>query len=135
MCMSVPQIAVLPISISTSLWPTFGSGTSSSQIPGAASFLTSAFNGPTSPHAVRRACSLHDPKLFAHRAECLDGLVQLLARERRRHLGADSRLTLRHHGVGKADHIDAALEEAIGHAAGKNGIAQHHGDDGMLTRF
>ncbi len=41
--MSVPQIAVLRIRISTSFGPTLGSGTSSSQIPGARSALTSAF--------------------------------------------------------------------------------------------
>src|SRR6185312_3515674 len=126
MCMSVPQIAVLPISISTSLLPTLGSGTSSSQIPGAASFLTNAFNGCT---------SFYHSQLLAYRAECLDGLVELLAGERRRHLGADSGLTLRHHRERKADHVDAVLEEAIGHAAGEGGIAQHHGDDGVLARL
>src|SRR5487761_747921 len=108
MCMSVPQIAVLPTSINTSLWPTLGSGTSSSQIPGAASFLTSAFNGPT---------SFYDSQLLAHRPECLDGLVELLAAERRRHLSADSGLALRHHREGETDHIDTTLEEAVGHAA------------------
>ena len=39
MCMSVPQIAVLAISISTSFGPTRGSGMSVSQMPGAACSL------------------------------------------------------------------------------------------------
>jgi hypothetical protein len=41
--MSVPQMAVFAISMITSFGPAFGSGMSSSQMPGAASFLTSAF--------------------------------------------------------------------------------------------
>src|ERR1700676_552513 len=43
MCMSVPQIAERCTLMSTSLCPTEGSGTSCSQIPGAARALTSAF--------------------------------------------------------------------------------------------
>ena len=40
---SVPQMAVLRMRISTSLMPISGTGASSSQRPGAACFLTSAF--------------------------------------------------------------------------------------------
>ena len=43
MCMSVPQIAVFAISMSTSFGPTLGSAISSSQMPGFACCLTSAF--------------------------------------------------------------------------------------------
>src|SRR6185437_7754020 len=42
MCRSVPQIAVFSTSISTSLWPYSGTGTSAIQMPLAASRLTSA---------------------------------------------------------------------------------------------
>jgi hypothetical protein len=41
--MSVPQIAVFAILMSTSLGPTFGSSMSFIQMPGFASLLTSAF--------------------------------------------------------------------------------------------
>jgi hypothetical protein len=41
--MSVPQMAVLPILISTSLGPTPGTSMSFIQMPGFASLLTSAF--------------------------------------------------------------------------------------------
>ena len=43
MCKSVPQMPVRSTRISTSLMPTSGSGTSSSQRPGFRSFFTSAF--------------------------------------------------------------------------------------------
>jgi hypothetical protein len=43
MCKSVPQIAVLPIWISTSFGPGAGTGTRSIQIPGSGFDLTSAF--------------------------------------------------------------------------------------------
>src|SRR2546430_10265227 len=81
MCMSVPQIAVLAISISTSLGPTLGSGMSSSQIPGAACCLTSAF----------MICSLKHAELAADAGEGVHGALELLARERRGHLRADAR--------------------------------------------
>ena len=45
MCTSVPQIPVLATRILTSLIPTPGSGTSSSQRPGSARLFTSAFTG------------------------------------------------------------------------------------------
>src|SRR2546429_2994432 len=76
MCMAVPQIAVLAISISTSLGPTLGSGMSSSQIPGAACCLTSAF----------MICSLKHAELAADAGEGVHGALELLARERRGHL-------------------------------------------------
>src|SRR5256885_6727656 len=82
MCMSVPQIAVLAISISTSLGPTLGSGMSSSQIPGAACCLTSAF----------MICSLKHAELAADAGEGVHGALELLARERRGQLRADARL-------------------------------------------
>src|SRR6186713_249865 len=115
MCMSVPQMAVLAISISTSLGPTFGSGTSSNQMPGAASFFTNAFiswpaaNLPRGSRkrdpdrvaardAPNRLPSLYYPKLFAYSRKRFDSAIQLVAGQRGRHLGADARLSLGDHG-------------------------------------
>ncbi len=55
--MSVPQIAVLPTLISTSLGPTLGSGMSSIQMPGSAFALTSAFMLRCSSGAVSASVS------------------------------------------------------------------------------
>ena len=50
----MPQIAVLSIRTSTSLWPTAGLGTSSIQMPGSGLALTKAFMSHTPPplHAI-----------------------------------------------------------------------------------
>src|SRR5882762_7881938 len=126
MCMSVPQIAVLSISMSTSFGPTLGSGTSSSQIPGVACFLTSAFM-----LFDLNACSVDDAELTADGRERCDGAVQLLPGESRRHLCADARLSLGYDLERKANDIDTALQKLIGHAAGQGGVAQHHWNDGV----
>src|SRR6266853_4688408 len=113
--MSVPQIAVLAISISTSLWPTLGSGMSSSQIPGAACCLTSAFMICCSV----RVFSLKHAELAPHPGEGIHGAFELLARERRGHLGADARLPFGHDWIGEADDIYAVLQQPVSHAAGE----------------
>src|SRR5579862_2380313 len=128
MCMSVPQIAVLAISISTSLCPTLGSGMSSSQIPGAACCLTSAFMSLALVQSL-----LEDTELAADLGEGGHGALELRARERCRHLRADARLALRHHRVREADHVHAAFQQPVGHAAGERRIPQHHRNDGMLA--
>src|SRR5213080_4852017 len=125
MCMSVPQIAVLAISISTSLGPTLGSGMSSSQIPGAACCLTSAF----------MICSLKHAELAADAGEGVHGALELLARERRGHLRADARLPFGDDRIGEADDIYAALQQAVSHAPGERRVPDHHRDDGMLARL
>src|SRR5579863_4079835 len=129
MCISVPQIAVLAILISTSLWPTLGSGMSLSQMPGAACSLTNAFMAAF-PAA---AASVNQAQLPADLAEGRERPLELGARMGGGHLRADARLTLRHHRVGEADDVDAALEERIGHAASERRITQHHRDDRMLA--
>ena len=53
---------------------------------------------------------------------------------RGRHLRADTRLAFRYHGEGKADHVDAFLQEFVGHLRGQLCVAQHHRDDRVLTR-
>src|SRR5579863_5947860 len=115
MCMSVPQIAVFAISISTSFGPTRGSGMSVSQMPGAACSLTSAFIGSLSSDGGEGA-SADDAQLAADAREGVERLLELRARERRGHLGADACLPLGHHGVGEADDVHPLLEEALGHA-------------------
>src|SRR6266478_659437 len=136
MCMSVPQIAVLAISISTSLWPTLGSGMSSRQIPGAACCLTSAFMiCSSSVRVCRGRFKLEQAELAAHPGEGIHGALELLARERRGHLGADARLPFGHDWIGEADDIYAVLQQPVSHAAGERRIPDHHRDDGMLARL
>src|SRR5580704_1952202 len=121
MCMSVPQIAVLAISINTSLGPTFGSGMSSSQMPGAACCLTSAFmlfSLLGSPRSVNYAEIAPDTR------ECLERALELLTTERRRHLGADARLALGHYRIGEADDVYPALEQRVRHAAGERRVPE-----------
>src|SRR6185437_4596889 len=115
MCMSVPQIAVLATSMSTSFGPTLGSGISSSQMPGCACCLTSAF--------MR---SVNDPELAPNLGECRERALELPTGERSRHLRTDTRLALRHHRVGETDDVDTALEQRIAHPRGERGIAKHH---------
>src|SRR3981081_2200769 len=95
MCISVPQIAVLAISISTSLGPTLGSGMSSSQIPGAARCLPNAFMIRFSREVAGGASAEH-AELAAHAGEGVHGALELLACQRRGHLGADARLPAGH---------------------------------------
>src|SRR5580704_14989 len=130
MCMSVPQIAVLAISMSTSLCPTVGSGMSSSQMPGVECCLTSAFMFFFRELSARRA---EYTQLAADVGEGLQRTLELAALERRRHLGANARLALGHDREGEADDVHAALEQRIRHAAGERGIAEHHRDDRMLA--
>src|SRR6188508_3531868 len=127
MCMSVPQIAVLRIWIRTSLAPSFGSGISLSQIPGARSAFTSAFICSTPRSAS-------NTKLAAGDDKCFDRPVELTAIVSRAHLGAYARLTHRHDGKGKADHIHAMIEETVGEPCRERGVAQHHGHDRVLAR-
>src|ERR1700733_4281615 len=132
MCMSVPQMAVLAISISTSLGPTFGSGISLSQMPGAACSLTSAFMLWPLWGRCRRL-SMDHSQLTADLRERLQRARQLLTGEGGRHLRADARLALGHHRVGEADDVHPACEQGIGHAAGECSIPEHHWNDRVLA--
>src|ERR1700732_3570898 len=137
MCMSVPQIAVLAISINTSLGPTFGSGVSSSQMPGAACCLTSAFMRfsllGSSRGFLRSPRSVNHAEVAPDTRECLEGALELPTRERRRHLGADARLALGHHRIGEADDVHPALEQRVRHAAGERRVPEHDGNDRVLA--
>src|SRR5215469_11554821 len=122
MCMSVPQIAVLAISMSTSLGPTLGSGMSSSQMPGCACCLTSAFMCCSSWGWPARftgdALSVQHAELVSDAREGFQSLLELLARQRGGHLRTDARLALRHHRIREADDVHPACEQRIRHARG-----------------
>ena len=109
MCMSVPQIAVLRMRISTSLGPMVGSATSISQMPGSALALTSAFMGGSSGD---------EAELAPGGGECRDRLLEVGARVGGAHLRADPRLPLGDDGEREADHVHAQLQQALRHASG-----------------
>src|SRR6059058_1346896 len=129
MCRSVPQIAVLWIRIMTSLWPTSGFFTRVSVNPGAGSSFASALIDASLGYG-----SSDHAQCPAHVGERRDGLTDLLRRVRRAHLRSYARSTLGHHGIRKADDVDAFGEQRIGHAGSKRGIAQHDRNDRMLAR-
>src|SRR5437868_3616576 len=105
MCMSVPQIAVLWILISTSLCPTFGMSMSFIQMPGLASLLTSAFMARP---------SFDQFQFPAHPDEGCQGTIELRVVEACGHLRADARLALGHDGKRKADDVDAGGQQLLG---------------------
>src|SRR5882724_1874356 len=94
-------------------------------MPGAASFLTSAFICVVS----------NNLELAADDCECLDRAIELLTRQCRGHLCADACLSFRHDRKRKPDDINTLLEQTCGHAARQCGIAEHHRNDGMLARL
>ena len=65
--------------------------------------------------------------------ECGGRGLEHRARVAGAHLGADARLAHRHDRVGEADRVDAELEQAVRHAHGERGIAEHHRDDRVLA--
>src|SRR5688572_27481977 len=89
MWMSVPQIAVLCMRISTSFGPGSGLGSSPSQMPGSRRDLINAFMD-----ASRR----DDAELASGRLEGGCRRFEHLARVARAHLGADARLAHRNDG-------------------------------------
>src|SRR5579871_2591797 len=124
MCMSVPQIAVLAILMSTSFGPTAGSAMSFSQMPGAAWSLTSAFMGSCSFVVRASARSADDAELAPDLGEGGQCPLELPAGEGGRHLRADARLALRNDREGEADDVHPVLEEPLGHPAGQGGIPE-----------
>src|ERR1700676_2546841 len=105
MCMSVPQIAVLRMRISTSFGPIVGFSTSAIQIPGSALAFTSAF--------IANSCSIRSGKcaeLAPGGAKGSYGLVELRAAVGRRHLRANAGLAMRNHGKRETDDAHAELE-------------------------
>src|ERR1700733_14020877 len=132
MCISVPQIAVFATSMSTSFGPTFGSGMSLSQMPGAACSLTSAFMLLPLWGRCRRP-SMDHSQLTADLRERLQRARQLLTGEGGRHLRADARLAAGYHRGGGADGVPPACQQRIGHAAGECRIPEHQRNDRVLA--
>src|ERR1700731_4935 len=124
MCMSVPQIAVRCTLMSTSLWPTAGSGTSWSQIPGSARALTSAFMMPL----------VNDAEIASGRRKCLNDLIELPAGVCSTHLGANSCFSMGNDRKGEGHDIDSLCLNALGEIDSQRCVSQHHRDDGMLAR-
>src|SRR5579862_3606641 len=93
MCMSVPQIAVFFMRISTSLGPIVGLATSAIQMPGSALAFTSAFIGFSVP--VVEALIQH-AEFAAGRGERGNGPIEVRARVCGRKLSANARLAHRH---------------------------------------
>src|SRR5258708_6644433 len=113
MCMSVPHIAERCTLMSTSLWPTAGSGTSCSQIPGSARALTSAFMiRPQEP--VRLL--VNDVQIASRRPERLNDPIQLFAGVCSAHLGANSRFSMGDDRKRKGHNINALHLDPIGAA-------------------
>src|ERR1700716_2626418 len=84
--------------INTSLWPTDGSGTSCSQIPGSACALTSAFID---------SLSVNDVEIASRQIERVNDLIELPTRMCSAHLGANSCFSMRDDRKGEGDDIDA----------------------------
>src|SRR5690242_12230509 len=129
MWISVPQIAVLRMRIITSLWPTSGFLTRVSDRPGPGSSLVSAFI------VDRRDSSFVDcAERFADLRERGNGPIELRIGMRGAHLRPDARLAFRHDGIGKTNHVNAFIEQRVGHPCRERRVAQHDGDDRMPTR-
>src|SRR5277367_1956170 len=112
MCMSVPQIAVRCTLMSTSLWPTVGSGTSCSQMPGSARALTNAFmkcpvllGGAGFVHMQRNEELPNNAQIAPCATEGLNNPINLLAGVCSTHLGANSCLSMGHDREGEGHHI------------------------------
>ncbi len=67
-------------------------------------------------------------------AKSCDRKVQVVRTQSRRHLGANTRLPLRHHRVGKGHHVDALLQHGFGKPSGDDGIMQHDRHDRVFAR-
>src|ERR1700719_2424194 len=124
MCMSVPQIAVRCTLMSTSLWPTAGSGTSWSQIPGSARALTSAFMMPL----------VNDAEIASGRRKCLNDLIELPAGVCSTHLGANSCFSMGNDRKGEGHDIDSLRLDPLGEVHRQPRIAQHDRGDGVFSR-
>ncbi len=86
--MSVPQMAVLPILMSTSLGPTLGTSMSFIQMPGLASLFTSAFMFGFLSDELEPATDLDEGG---------ESAIELCFGESGRHLRADAGFAARHH--------------------------------------
>src|SRR5215472_19060413 len=65
--------------------------------------------------------------------ECSHRCLEILAGVRGGDLGPDPRLADWYHRIAKADYINALVQEQIGHPGSTRGIANHDGDDRVVT--
>src|SRR5208282_125411 len=72
---------------------------------------------------------LHNSQRPARVSESSDGEVDVACRQRRRHLRADARRALRHHGEEKAGDENAALVERLRKVLRKSRVPEHHRND------
>ena len=70
-----------------------------------------------------------------HVRERLNGPLQISGGMRRRDLGADARLPLRHDRIREADDVDALRKHRVGELRGKRRIFEHYRADGMRGWF
>ena len=80
-----------------------------------------------------RSRSSNDPERLARIREGRDREVDVGLGQRRRHLRADARLSLRHHGKEEPGHEDAALVERLRQLLRRLRLAQHHRNDRRLA--
>src|SRR6185312_15695315 len=127
MCMSVPQIAVRCTLMSTSLWPTDGSGTSSSQMPGSARALTNAFM--PCPWYL-----MNDGEIPSRHLERMHDPVELFPGVCSTHLGANSRFSMRHDRKREGHDIDALGLHPLRQIDRQGRVAQHDRNDRVFAR-
>src|SRR5450755_4391654 len=127
---SVPQMAVLPTRIRTSLCPTSGLFTWTSFSPGPGVVFESAFI-VSSMAMDPLANGAERPAHFGKRGDCA---IDVRGRVRGAHLGSQARLALGHDGIRKADHVNAFLEQRVCKTRGKLRVTEHHWNDRMVPR-
>jgi hypothetical protein len=124
--MSVPQMPVLLILISTSSGPISGTGRVSIQRPGSGFDLARtviSFGGG----------SFQDSRGFAGGGEGVERKVEVVSGQGRVHLGADAGLALGDDGEEEAATWTPRWSEVGGHGLCELGVAQHDRDDRVLA--
>src|ERR1700722_10573145 len=110
--------------MSTSLWPTEGSGTSCSRIPGSPRALTSAF--------IKMPLG-NDGHIASRPAERLNDPIELFPGVCSTHLGANSRFSMGNDRKCEGDDIDTLRLDALRQLHRRRRIAEHDGNDGMFA--
>src|SRR5580658_645365 len=109
--------------MSTSLWPTAGSGTSCSQIPGSARALTSAF----------MVSSMDDAEIASRGLKRTNDLIELFAGVRSADLGANSGFSMGNDRKRESHDVGPPFLNPLREVDRQRRVAQHDRDDGMLA--
>src|SRR6185437_17010299 len=125
MCISVPQIAVRCTLMSTSLWPTDGSGTSSSQMPGSARALTNAFMSLP---------LVNDGEIPSRHLERMHDPVELFPGVCSAHLGSNSRFSMGNDRKREGHDIHALGLHPLRQIDRQGRVAQHDRNDRVFAR-